>query len=77
MKSLLILDDIYTRGITMLNHENNKNRILEVIIINGVRYVKDAINTRLISAQLAIRGSNVNVVSQKFLSVKTGSKLYF
>ena len=61
----------------MFNHEKDKNRILEVIIVKGVKYIKDAINTKLIASQLAVRGSKVNVVEKKFLSVQTGSKYYF
>ena len=57
---------------------NNKkdNRILEVIIVKGIKYIKDALNSRLITSQLALRGSKVNLVSCKTLAVKTGSGFY-
>lgn len=59
----------------MYNKNKDKERIWEVIVVNGIRYVKDAINTRLIASQVAHKGSNVNVISFNTL-VKTGSGLY-
>ncbi|MFC1767024.1 hypothetical protein ACFLZ2_00500 [Candidatus Margulisiibacteriota bacterium] len=46
---------------------NKKNKIWEVIIVNGIKYVKDAINSKLIASQMALKGKTVNTVSFKTL----------
>ncbi|MFC1559645.1 hypothetical protein ACFL4F_00925 [Candidatus Margulisiibacteriota bacterium] len=66
MKSAPLLADIYIEG-SEAKMGNKKNKIWEVIIVNGIKYVKDAINSKLIASQMALKGKTVNTVSFKTL----------
>lgn len=59
-----------------MGNEKDKNRITEKIIIKGKKYIKDALNSRMIASLMAMKGSNVNVMTYKTIAVKTSSGFY-
>ena len=60
----------------MSHSKDNKNRILEIITVNGIKYIKDAINSKALSIELASKGSKVDLFLFKTKKVKKLAKVY-
>jgi len=59
-----------------MGNKKDKNKIWEIIIVNGIRYVKDALNSKLIASHMALKGGTVNLVVAKAFVVKGSSGFY-